>query len=105
MVSKILQLDESTISESAVRFSSEQGILVYVELAIKTTREIFTDAEKIATCLKRDEYGEQYVEINAVVYDNPDCEAEKYSACVEKWSSLIPPQVGNKIQLSTSWAL
>lgn len=53
--------------------------------------------------LKQDEYCDPYVDINAIVDEAPESEAELYSRCVEEWASFLPPHVGGRLQLSTSW--
>jgi hypothetical protein len=102
---KTIQFDEKVgVPEVVLKFSRANGIETFVEKAIQTTREMFADADQISVGMKEDEYGESYVSINAAIRDNPESEAEKYSACVQKWSSFLPAAVGSKIQLSTSWA-
>jgi hypothetical protein len=92
------------IPESVLQFAREQGIAEYIHKAQEIVRATFVSADRVTVSMKRDEYGDSYVDINAVVSDDPALEAEKYSACVERWSSLIPAHVGGHIQLSTSWA-
>jgi hypothetical protein len=92
------------LPDDVLEFSREQGIVEYVERAMQAAREVFAGADRVTASLKSDEYGEPYVDIDVVVGDDPEAEAEKYSACVEKWATLIPPQAGGKIQLSTAWA-
>jgi hypothetical protein len=91
------------IPESVLQFVREHAIGQYLEKAMEITREVFIGAG-LAVSMKRDEYGDNYVDLHAIVSDDPVTEAEKYSACVERWCALIPPHVGSKIQLSTSWA-
>jgi hypothetical protein len=92
------------VPDDVLDFALEEGIVEYLERAVKATREVFADADRITASLKEDEYGERYVDVNAAVRDGPETEAEKYSACVEKWATLMPPHAGGKIHLSTSWA-
>jgi len=105
VVAKTIQLAEANLPESVLEFSRNQGIVEYVERAIKLAREVFADAELISVSLKKDpEFGYAYVDIHAVVHDDPESEAERYSACAVKWASLMPADVAGKIHLSTSWA-
>jgi len=92
------------LPDDVLKFSLDQGIAEYVERAINAAKEIFAGADRVTASLKRDEYGEPYVDVDAVIHDSPEAEAEKYSACAEKWASLMPPHAGGKIHLSTSWA-
>jgi hypothetical protein len=84
-------------------FSIERRILIYVEKALQTAQEIFGGADCVTVSVKRDEYGDSYVDINAVVDEDPEAEAQLYSRCVEEWASFITPDIGSAIQLSTSW--
>jgi hypothetical protein len=86
------------------QFSMDRGILPYVEKAVRTAREVFAGQERVTVSIKRDEYGEAYVDIHVLVDEGAEAEAELYSRCVEEWASFIPPQVAGAIQLSTSWA-
>jgi hypothetical protein len=92
------------IPENVRQFVRAQALGEYVDKAIEVARAVFIGTDHIVVSMKRDEYGDDYVDINAVVSDDPALEAEKYSACAERWSSLIPAHAGGKIQLSTSWA-
>jgi hypothetical protein len=98
------QPDGAELPQEVLDFAIDQNIVEYVKQAVQATREVFADADRVTVTLKQDEYGDRYVDINAVVRDEPEAEAEKYSACVERWATLIPPGVGGKVQLSTSWA-
>lgn len=103
MVAKTVPLD--ALSEDVLKFAQDNCIVEYVEKAIQAARDVFADAERISVSLKRDpEFGSHYVDISAMVHDDPESEAEKYSTCMGKWVVFMPPSVGEKIQLSTSWA-
>ena len=92
------------VAEDLASFCQKEGITAYLQRAIEATREMFPNAEAVTTSLRRDEYGVTFVAIDARIADDPGTEAEKYSRCMERWASLIPPQHAGKIQLSTSWA-
>ncbi len=85
------------------QFSMDRGILPYVERAVWTAREVFAGQDRVTVSIKRDEYGEAYVDINVLVDAGPEDEAELYSRCVEEWAGFIPPHAAGAIQLSTSW--
>ena len=85
------------------QFSMDRGILAYVEKAIQRAREVFAGQDRVTVSLNRDEYGEAYVDINVLVDEGPQAEAELYSRCAEAWASFIPPHAAGVIQLSTSW--
>jgi hypothetical protein len=103
-MSNTVQTDE-TLSAEVLTFAQAHNLVDYVDRAVKATRDVFTEAERIEISLKRDpEFKNLYIEINAVVSDSPELEAEKYSACSAKWALIIPPEVGEMIHLSTSWA-
>jgi hypothetical protein len=91
------------LPDDVVSFCLDQDLVGYVEAAVRTVRAVFAGADPVTVSLKRDEYGDSYVDVHAVVPDNPEAEAEKYSACVEKWAAFIPPHFGGKIHLSTSF--
>ena len=106
MVSKTIHVDEA-MSEDVLKFAQQHGIVEYVDKAIHAARSVFTNAERVTASLTRDpEYGIPYVEVHVVLHadEEPETEAEKYSACVGKWAPLVPPRLGELIQLSTSWA-
>ena len=92
------------LAEEVRDFSAAAEILPFVEKAIQAARAVFAGADRVTASLKRDEYGETFVDVDVVVRDDPDAEAEKYSACVEKWASFMPPDAAGQIHLSTSWA-
>ncbi len=83
--------------------TAARDMLPYVEKAVRTAREVFAGQDRVTVSIKRDEYGDAYVDINARVDEGPEAEAELYSRCVEEWASFIPPQVAGAIQLSNSW--
>ena len=98
---------DGVISEDALKFSQQHGIIEYVEKAMQAAREVFADAERITTALKQDpEFGAWYVEIHVVLHDNvqPETEPEMYYECLGKWTPFVPPQLGGLIRVSTSWA-
>jgi hypothetical protein len=92
------------LPDNVLRFGLEHHILEYLERAMKAAREVFAGAHRLTASLQRDEYGDPYVAVDVAVPDDPEAEAEHYSACAERWAALIPPEVGAKIQLTTSWA-
>jgi hypothetical protein len=85
-------------------FAQAEGILPFVERAAQAVQEVFTGAERMIASLKQDEYGDPFVAIEVFLDDPPEVEAEKYSACVERWANLLSPAAAGKIHLSTSWA-
>ncbi len=96
---------DGVIAEDALKFSQEQGIVEYVEKAMRAARDVFRDAEPIMARLKRDpEYGDLFVEIHVLLREDeePETAAEKDSSCYERWS-FIPAEIGGKICLSSSW--
>jgi len=102
-MSNTIQADEA-LSAEVLAFAQAHNLVDFVERAVKTTREVFPDAERIEISLKRDpEFKDQYIDVNAVVNDGPDSEAERYSDCSGKWASILPPEIGEQIHLSTSW--
>jgi hypothetical protein len=101
LVSERKQLE---LPDNVVQFARQHGIVEYVEEAMKAVKDVFANADRIIASLKQDEYGDSYIDINAVVQDDPEAEAQKYSACVERWAMFIPPDAGDMIHFSTSWA-
>ena len=92
----------AALPEDVQKFAGDNGLLPYLPQAIETTRQASPDAQDITATLKRDEYGDRYVDIHALVHDDPETEAQKYSDCMERWASFIPPSAAERIQLSTS---
>jgi hypothetical protein len=92
------------ISIDVRQFATDRGMLPYVEKTVRTAREVFAGQDRVTVSIKRDEYGDPYVDINVLVDEGAESEAELYSRCALEWASFIPPQVAGAIQLSTSWA-
>ena len=96
---------DGVISEDALRFSKEQGIVEYIEKALQAARAAFTDAECVTASLKKDmEFGDFFVDIVAIVPFDLDAEAEHHDTCLGQWVSFMPADVSGKIRLSTAWA-
>jgi hypothetical protein len=105
MVSKMTHIDE-LLSDDVVKFAQDHGILEYVEMAIKSAREVFADAVRIGATVREDqEFGFPYVDVHVVLHadEKPETEIEKYSECTLKWAPHIPPDLGGLVHLSTSW--
>lgn len=95
--------EQVALPEEVRTFSAAEGLLPFVKKAIQAARAEFGGADPVTISLKQDEYGESFVDINVIVRDTPEAEAEKFSACAERWATLMPPHAAGKIHLTTSW--